>query len=296
MIYVVTPVLSPVLGTIGDLFTTSIKDNGEDVIHHKVRNLDEHLYKKGDICIITGTGRFPNIAKQKKEGVIYALWQSEPLPTPQCEIEKSEQGTKKLSTIERFIKYYDYYFDYSLEHLSFLENRGWKVDGWIPIGYHKSLDYTDIVAEIKYDAVFIGRTEDTRRAEVLQEVAKRCKVYPNTKDVWGDNLFRVIRQSKVGLNIHNENMDTFEIWRIIRFLCNKTLIVSEPISDSIPLVAGKHFISASRDEFPDVVRECVENIDRYKGFVEDAYEYVKNSFSFNLTTKKMLRIIRRDQE
>jgi len=291
MIYIITHPKSIVLFPIGQIFYNSLKDNGYKVEHFQLREINDYLYKEGDFVIIIGAGRFPNFnVEQKQENVKYVLWQSEQLPIKCDELEKSEVGKKRLSTLEKLLPYYDYYFDYYPSQISFMEKRGWKVDGCVPLGYHETLDYTDkFDLEIKWDVVFMG-TMSERRKKQFESIKKRCNVFPNNSS-WGLDFYKILYQTKIGLNIHFEYLDTLEFWRILNYLCNKKLIVSEIIVSPEPLIDGQHFIMARRDEFVDVVDQTVKNYEELKHIAVCGYDFIKNEYKFNDMTKKMIGII-----
>ena len=292
MIYILTHPKSIVLFPIGEVFYNSLKDNGYNVKHLQLMEINDYFYDNGDFVIVIGAGRFPNFNnKQKQENVKYILWQSEQLPMKYEELEKSEVGKKRLNTLEKLLPFYDFYFDYYLSQISFMRERGWKVDGCVPLGYHKTLDYTDkFDLEMKWDAVFMG-TMSKRRKRQFDNIKKRCNIFPNNSS-WGLDFYKILSQTKVGLNIHFEYLDTLEFWRILNYLCNKKLIVSEIIVSPEPLIDGQHFIMASRDEFVDVVNQTVKNYEELKHIAERGYNFIKNEYEFNNMTKAMMEIVK----
>ena len=184
MIYIVTHKKSPVLFPIGNVFYYSLKDNGYDVNHLRLREINNCRYRNGDVVIVIGAGRFPTFdEKQKQSGVKYVLWNSEPFPITPEEF-KTKVYIKRFENFKRWVVPYDYYFDHTLRQYEYMNRLGFKCDGWCEIGYHKTLDFTDKYKEdFEYDVLFIGgrrsMTSQSRRIKILEEIGQRCKVYPS---------------------------------------------------------------------------------------------------------------------
>jgi hypothetical protein len=288
MIYIVTHPKSNIHPLIGELFLNSLQDNGYEVKHTKTIAISTVPCKIGDTCIVVGAGRYIDFnEEQKKSGVIYVLWQTEQLPLKEI----IGVGLSRLQTLERILPYYEYYFEYNQVHIPFMESRGWTVNGCIPLGYHKSIDYTKRFKKVNpdYDAIFIGGLRG-RRINLLKSLANKCKLHPKT-NAWGDGFYKAIYEANIGLNIHLENIDTFESWRIINFLCNKRLIISEPIVGLEPFVNREHLIISPRDEFIGAVRKCSREFKKYRMIAKEGYNFVRNNYRFNDMTKKMMEIL-----
>ncbi len=296
MIYIISHKNSKVCDSLGNLFRRSFADNKCDVQHVRIERIDDHPYKSGDVCIIIGAGRFPEFhKKQKKKGVTYALWQTEMLPTTNAELENSKIAKYRLTTLEKVLPYYDYYFEHYRLHIPFMKNRGWTVHDYIPLGYHSSLDYTTKFDDLsnKWDALFVGSVYYVdRRKKQLQLINECCNLRPSTA-AWDDEYYKAILQSRIGLNIHFENINTFESWRIMNLMCNKRLVISEPILNSQPLISGKHFISAEPKKFPSVVCKCAKNFDKYQPIAEAGYKFIKKNLKFNDATKIMIERLKK---
>lgn len=288
MIYIVTHPKSNIHPLMGELFRKSLKDNGYDVEHSKTKDIGAVPCESGDTCIVVGAGRYIDFNEShKKNGVIYVLWQTEQLPIKEI----IGVGLNRLQTLEKILPYYEYYFEYNQIHIPFMESRGWKVDGFIPLGYHKSIDYTKVFYRVnpEWDAIFIGGMHG-RRIDLVKSLADKCKLHPKTK-AWGDGFYKAIYEAKIGLNIHLEDIDTFESWRIINYLCNKRLVISEPIVGLEPFVNREHLIVSARDEFIGTVRKCSKEFEKFTQIAKDGYDFVRKSYRFNDMTKKMVDII-----
>jgi hypothetical protein len=292
MIYVISHKESKVCESLGNLFRASLRDNKYKVRHIRLKKISKQLYEPGDICIVIGAARFSNFSEEDKiSGVRYALWQTEMLPTTTKELNQSKVATSRLVGLEKILPYYDFYFEHYLLHHAFMSNRGWTIHGCIPLGYHRSLDYTEKFGSqtMKWDALFVG-SKSKRRLSQLELIRRQCKLCP-TIAVWDVDYYKLILQTKIGLNIHFEDIDTFESWRIMNLMCNRRLVISEPILKSNPLVSGKHFMSASRKDFPNVVGECAKNFSKYQHIADAGYQFIKSTFKFNDSTKKMVERI-----
>lgn len=290
MIYVLTSSNSPVLMPFGRLLCHSLIDNGYEVEEQNSATLREVKYEKDDIVIVIGAHRFPDIIQEKKDGVTYVLWNSEPIPTTPGQIEGTNIYNQRFDLFKKLLPYYDYYFDYWEKHYNVMRALGFKCDGWCGLGYHRSLDYTEKYPEdLKYDAMFLGSLGG-RRQEICKQIASKIKMYPQNR-LWGEAKYLAYSQCKVGLNIHYEALDGFEEWRIIDMLCNKRLVISEAIIAPIPLKNGEHFLEVPREDFFEKVEEVIKNYSKYHHIAKQGYEFLRNSCKFNDNTKKMMEII-----
>jgi len=290
MIYIVSHPKSRIHPLIGELFRESLQDNGYEVRHNKFSSdIIQVPCESGDTCIVVGAGRYLNFNKEKKNsGVTYVLWQTEQLPINKI----VGVGLSRLQTLERILPYYEFYFEYNKIHIPFMESRGWKVDGCIPLGYHKSIDYTRKFKKVnpEWDAIFIGGLRG-RRAGLVKSLKDKCKLHPKSQ-AWGAGFYKAIHEANIGLNIHLENIDTFESWRIINYLCNKRLVISEPIVGLEPFIHRKHLIISPRDEFIGTVWKYSNKIAKLRRIANDGYNFIKTSYKFNDMTKKMMEIIK----
>lgn len=75
-------------------------------------------------------------------------------------------------------------------------------------------------------------------------------------DVWGSERNALLRRSKVVLNVSRRPGD-FVGWRLVLALATGSVVVTEPLVDPFPFVAGEHFVEAPLDGLLDAARGLI---------------------------------------
>ncbi|GAH79975.1 unnamed protein product, partial [marine sediment metagenome] len=130
----------------------------------------------GDICWVLlpmATRSF-----ERCEGVKYVLEQGERIPS---ENNTSPSSQSNLKRIRKVLPLYDWYFESRPSRLEYMRARGYRVAGYLPVGYHplfdRRKDFEKLFPEPEWDVVFVG-TVSPRRYACLQQLAKRFRVCP----------------------------------------------------------------------------------------------------------------------
>jgi hypothetical protein len=107
----------------------------------------------------------------------------------------------------------------------------------------------------------------------------------------GENRVRLINRSKIFLNIPRFAGE-FAGLRFILGLVNGALIVSEPLYDSYPFVAGEHYVSARRREMPDVIRYYLTHEYERAEVVERGRQLVMSQLQYENCMSRFFSLIR----
>lgn len=185
-------------------------------------------------------------------------------------------------------------FDYSLENINFLKNKG--IDAhFLPFGYSKSFEYDNIQSK-NIDFVFTGSMNDKRYSKMKDII----KLYDNNSDkifigtdCWGCNLFRTYANSKIGLNLHYYNGNTIlEVTRINLLIANKVLVISERSNDLWYDSKYENIVNFISDNVPiDEYYLNVLNDYNLSNEVERRYNEFKNNHKFVDYIKNVIFII-----
>jgi spore maturation protein CgeB len=127
---------------------------------------------------------------------------------------------------------------------------------------------------------------------VQQELESRGIEISVTTHLYGENRTRFLNRTKVSLNILRAPQD----WVGQRFLlgaANKTLIISEPINDSEPFVAGHHIVIAPIEKLAETIAFYLSHSKERLKIVEEAHRFVTQELTI---TQMIGRILDRARE
>jgi hypothetical protein len=128
--------------------------------------------------------------------------------------------------------------DYSLENIKFLKQQ-YDIDAhFLPLGFNKNMvfDTTDNLTRY-IDFTFVGKFNDSRYDKLmpLARLYNDCfdRLAMIKDQCWGYKLEYLHTHTKIGLNIHyyNTGKSIFEIARIILYLANKVIVITERSDD-----------------------------------------------------------------
>jgi hypothetical protein len=116
-------------------------------------------------------------------------------------------------------------WDYSHENITGFDNKYKQKLMYQPVSIINLIQKTDI--PIKYDLLFFGAFHK-RRQDILQYFTEKKYNIFITHEIFGEELYKIIQQSKIILNIHAyENNSVLEIARLNEVLPFNKLIISE---------------------------------------------------------------------
>ena len=189
--------------------------------------------KSCDILIIVGMAFFPKVPYCKKKLVIGI--QGEQLPLPG---DKDWSLNRNLKRFKAMANFYDLVIEWSpqnYEHHTCPVPRKFIPFGAPQPSKHKKSDI--------WDVVFLGNPYggNGRRIPILEKVHEICKLNP-IREAWGNQKFEILNATKICLNLHQFETHSFESPRIFELLSEGCFVLTEPIQNSFPFEAGKHFI------------------------------------------------------
>lgn len=127
--------------------------------------------------------------------------------------------------------------DYSLENIKELEKYNIKAH-FLPLGYSKNMENNyngGDNLDKTIDFSFLGSINNYRYDKLKTLISVYSKKQDNffiSTNCWGNNLKKVYNKTKIGLNIHYyEGKTILEVHRILPFIANKIMVISEKSDD-----------------------------------------------------------------
>ena len=252
-------------------------------------------------------------ARRNNERPLVLIWHSEPLPPPKAAALPVprlhlREIVKILLRDARATDVYTNYF--RLRRLAqkglpdllvvsapgrceFLAERGIAAH-WVPLGYDPSHG-DDMGLERDIDAFFLGALEIPRRKKLVRRLQRNginvlAKGSWSDPACWGENRVRLLNRAKILLNIQRHPGDLSHL-RLIMGGANKALVISEPMYNPAPYIPGKHYISATIEEMPDVIRYYLSHDDERTRIVNEAYRFVTQEMTQARSISRILELI-----
>lgn len=161
----------------------------------------------------------------------------------------------------------------------------------IPMGYDSSFG-SDMGLRRDIDVVFLGSIQDRRRRRIVPQMITAMKnrgIKVVIKDgssehgyVFGSERAKLLNRTKILINIMRQPWDDL-IYRALLTAPNGAMILSEPVLDSGPFVAGEHFAISNPTEMTEAVGYYLNNYPERRRITTAAY----NLITTDLTMRKM---------
>jgi hypothetical protein len=253
-------------------------------------------------------------AKPKPERPRVILWHSEPLPPPKAaglpwprlywrEI------VKILCRDARATDVYTNYFRLrrlaqkglpdllvasTLGRRAFLVERGIPAH-WVPLGYEPSHGH-DLSLPRDIDVLFLGDLNIPRRRRIITRLRRRgvnLLAMGSWSDpaYWGENRTRLLNRAKIFLNLQRYAGDLAGL-HLILGMANKALVISEPIYHPAPYVPGQHYISATIEEMPQVIRYYLTHDAERECVVNEGYRFVTQELTMARSVSRILGLLK----
>jgi hypothetical protein len=142
----------------------------------------------------------------------------------------------------------------------FLMNRGINAH-FVPVGAH---EYMGRDLGLRRDILigFLGSSiKHGRRAAMLKSLGDRMKEKGipliQVKGYRGEQRCEWLNRTRVLINLYTFSWSSAWIRFLMAARC-RTLVVSEPVNDEHPMIAGVHYVSATLDEMPEVICKLLD--------------------------------------
>lgn len=210
-------------------------------------------------ALVLGMHSFPHPRRSVPAAIILGAIHTEQLPT--VEAGSLTFGKDRYRVFLRDQADYDFIFDWSPVTAAMLGRR-------FPRVFH--LDHGCIPAEVdmgqdrEYDLLFIGAPDgvDGRRARLLKELGQRFRLFPEHSGLWGGKKLRAMAGAVIVCNLHYDHGAPFEAPRLWEALSMGAFVLSEPMADSRPFVAGRDYAAAFEHQFAEAVAHYLAHAER----------------------------------
>jgi hypothetical protein len=299
------------------IVTSLLREAGYRVNQVSNQRLD---FKKTDIIwMLENANWFPAICKQlqtipRGERPITLVWHSEPFPPPKSaglplpnldlrEIVKILLGD--WMPTDAYSNYFrlrallnegipDLLVVSTPGRQRFLAEKG-LASTVVPLGYHPSEEGYDMGLARDIDVLFLGALNLPRRKKLfkkLRQSGTKLMTLGSWSDpnVWGEGRIQLLNRTKIFLNLQRYRGDLSDS-RLILGMANRALVISEPIFEPGHFVPGKHFISATPDEMPEVIEYYLNHEDERKNFTQAGYEIVTRELTMERSIGIILELI-----
>lgn len=225
------------------------------------------------------------------------------MPPPECTfIYQLEQATSHIWWTDKYfamLKNCAGILDYSLYNLKFLETKGIGFPNtyYVPIGAVSNFRPTVDQAK-EFDFIFYGSMKVDRRQKMLTELSKHFKV-ATVDNLYGNNLYSVLRKARSILNIHYYQPSVLETTRISECISLRLPVLSETAEDSklYPEFSNavQFFKEGSVEEAIEKGKDFLANLPNNES-MDDAIFKSENKMSFMLdrflASKRLITIDR----
>lgn len=145
---------------------------------------------------------------------------------------------------------------------------------------------------------FLGNTAAPRRQQLLPGLFKQLEergiqvVVEN--NLYGEDRNKFLNRCRILLNVLRAPQD-FVGQRFLLAAANKTLVISEPVNDSLPFVPGEHMIVTAFDDLAEKVHYYLTHEDERQALADRAHQFVSEELTAVNMVGRILEQVRQVQ-
>lgn len=278
-----------------------------------------HLKKTDILWILDNANWFPIVCKQlhtipRGERPLIVIWHAEPLPPPKSAgLPHPRLNLREIGKILlRDRRATDVYTNYSrLRALmedgipdflvvstpgrqEFLAEHG-LASTFVPMGYHRTEDGYDMGIERDIEVLFLGALNIPPRRRLFRRL-RRSGINLATKGswsdpaCWGENRTKLLNRARIFLNLQRYPGELSGM-RLIMGMANRTLVISEPMYKPGGFIPGKHFVSATSDEMPEIINYYLNHDDERESIATEGHKLVTRELTMERSISRILELI-----
>lgn len=177
----------------------------------------------------------------------------------------------------------------------------------LPLGYDRLLEQTDQSANSKRDIHICLLAAMTKRREAFIAAnadffaARNCHIrfvpisFAKTEETRsylpGPQRNALLQRAKILLNVHYSDLRYFEWHRALVAMANRCCLISETSEGFEPLVPGKHFVMAKRDDLTTCCEYYLNHEAERNAIVAEAYDFLRERFTQKAHCRSFLQHI-----
>jgi hypothetical protein len=276
-----------------------------------------------DVILLYGNpGYFPKLRRQllstpKERRPLVAALHAEPLPPPRASGLPRWSGLNLAEVAKILLRDWratdiysnafklrrmmregtiDLLFATYAEKYEYAREQGYEC--WLtPYGYHLSFGRL-LGLDRDVDVLFLGEMRPRRRRRLLNqlrqagiEVTVRGSWKNRHEGLWGEDRTRFLNRTKIIVHLQRYP-GKLAPKRFFLAMANGAMVISEPAYRPEPFVDGEHYVSASIERMPDVIRHYLAHTDERERITAAAHRLVTEEITFARSMERMLDVIR----
>ena len=162
---------------------------------------------------------------------------------------------------------------------------------FIPVGAHEAMG-RDLGRPRDIPVGFLGNVKHSRRTDLLERLSKRLKEKDITlarmvNGCYGEKRCEWLNRTRILLSLHNYSWDPAWIRLLMAARCG-TLVVSEPMKDEHPMIAGVHYVAAAAEEMPEVIGKLLGDRAKIRQLTSAAADLCQHELTLLRATEKLI--------
>ncbi len=130
---------------------------------------------------------------------------------------------------------------------------------------------------------FLGDIQHGRRAVILDRLERRLNergiaLTRMLSGCYGEKRCEWLNRVRILVNLHNFPWNAAWIRFLMAASCG-TLVVSEPMNDEHPMIAGEHYVAATADEMPETILRLLDDPGTISRITRAAADLCRNELS-----------------
>lgn len=170
---------------------------------------------------------------------------------------------------------------------------------YLPMGHHPIWGVNQ-AGERDIDVLFLGEVLDDRRSRIVRDVKNELAaagvalstMYDfNPVGVWGEERNALLNRTKIYLSVYRHPSASSGL-RFGLGMGNGAMVVSEPVADASPFVAGEHFVEAPVPHLAQAILQYLRDDDARSQICRAAARQLETHYSLIDSAAQMIAAIR----
>lgn len=291
---ILTPLNNKVFADLAKVLTMSFIELGWQAMWIGDKDQVKECARELDLAVVLTPFDYKDIQKilPRTKKVLYQL---EALPWPN-KIHATRRKYWQWEERQNLINQYDYVFEHDKGNIA--NHYRWyhlqRPVFYVPIGYSPIFELPKNVSQ-RNVALFIGSDNDhpryVHRNRTLRHLQSKLKKrFAIATDRWGDKARQTAKNAAVNVNIHQNNIASFESMRIVGLLMsNKCFVMTESCEDMGPFEHLEHLVVTKHQDMAAEISYYLNVEWERKRMANNAYNYIKEHYTMTQNLKEVLK-------
>lgn len=290
---IITPLNNAVFGDLAKALTMSFIELGWQAMWVGDKDQIRENARSIDLGMVLTPFDYPDINKLLPHST-KILYQLESLPWPDT-IHVTRRKYWKWEERYELMRLYDCVLDHDMgnfrHHYRYYQLQ--RPCLYFPVGYSSVFELPKRVAQ-RNIALFIGSNSDhpqyTHRNRTIRFLsAKLRRRFAVATSRYGDKARQAAKNAAVCLNIHQNNLKSFESMRIVGlYMSNGCFTMTEPCDDLGPFENLEHLVVIKHQDMAAEISHYLNSPWEIKRISENGYNYIKKHYTLTQNLKKVL--------